>query len=187
MLADTDVKMAGYGDGVPAMQKRMIEAMQTIPGVTSVGLVGPFQPLTMGGEMANVFNDKTNDLTPPNAAAEVFLYNISPDYFRAAGTALLMGRSISWHDDKNSPPVAVVNREFATRIFGSVTNALGGYYKMKDGTRVKVVGIAEDGKYFSLTEKPQLAMFLPILQSPSGETWLVVRSGRDPRQLGAAI
>jgi ABC-type antimicrobial peptide transport system permease subunit len=30
-------------------------------------------------------------------------------------------------------------------------------------------------------------MFLPILQAPSIATWLVVRSDRDPRQLGTAI
>ena len=30
-------------------------------------------------------------------------------------------------------------------------------------------------------------MFLPILQSPSSDTWLVVRSSRDPQQLAAAI
>ena len=30
-------------------------------------------------------------------------------------------------------------------------------------------------------------MFLPILQSPSSETWLVVRSNRDPQQLAAAM
>ena len=105
------------------------------------------------------------------------MYNISPEYFQAAGTALLAGRALSWHDDKNSPRVAVVNRAFAGKIFGSITNALGGHYKMKDGTRVEVVGIVEDGKYFNLAEDPQPAMFLPILQSPSSVSWLVVRSG----------
>jgi hypothetical protein len=57
-----------------------------------------------------------------------------------------------------------VNRQFARKIFGSVTNAVGGYYKMPDGTRIRVVGIAEDGKYGSLTEDPLPAMFLAILQ-----------------------
>lgn len=39
MLAETDLDMAGYSpDALPAMQKRMIESMQTIAGVTSVGL-----------------------------------------------------------------------------------------------------------------------------------------------------
>jgi hypothetical protein len=37
---------------------------------------------------------------------------------------------------------------------------------MPDGTRIQVMGIAEDGKYESLTEGPQPAMFLPILQCP---------------------
>jgi ABC-type antimicrobial peptide transport system permease subunit len=49
------------------------------------------------------------------------------------------------------------------------------------------VGIVEDGKYFNLAEKPELAMFLPILQSPSSESWLVVRSGRDPQQVADGI
>jgi hypothetical protein len=44
--------------------------------------------------------------------------------------------------------------EFARRIFGSVTSAMGGHYKMSEGTRTQVVGIAEDGKYASLTEDP---------------------------------
>src|SRR5439155_21337092 len=56
-----------------------------------------------------------------------------------------------------------------------------------DGTRVEVVGIVEDGKYNSLTEDPTPAMFLPILQSPSSESYMVVRSSRDPQQLAAAI
>jgi predicted permease len=188
LLANTDLGMAGYSsDSMPAMQRRMIDAMQQIPGVDAVGLVGSLQPLAMGGNTPMVFADKTTDLTPSKAAANAFLYNISPDYLRAAGTALLTGRTLSWQDDKNSPPVAVVNEEFARELFGSVKNAVGGHFKMRDGTRVEVVGIVEDGKYFSLTEKQQPAMFLPILQSPSPQSWLVVRSQRDPQPLAAAM
>jgi ABC-type lipoprotein release transport system permease subunit len=51
-----------------------------------------------------------------------------------------------------------------------------------------VVGIVEDGKYSpNITEEPRPAIFLPILQSPSTETWLVVRSSGNPRQLAAAM
>src|SRR5580658_3020309 len=40
MLVDTRLSMAGYsGDSVPAMQRRMIDALKAIPGVQSVGLV----------------------------------------------------------------------------------------------------------------------------------------------------
>jgi ABC-type antimicrobial peptide transport system permease subunit len=115
------------------------------------------------------------------------MYHISPEYLHAEGTPLLSGRTLTWHDDKNSPRVAVVNRQFARKVFGSVRSAMGGYYKMPDGIRVQVVGITEDGKYGSLTEDPRPAMFLPILQWPSSQTWMIIRSDRDPRQLGPAI
>jgi len=187
MLVDTDLSTADYrGDRVPPMQKRMIDALETIPGVESVGLADQM-PLGDSQPDSNVFTDSTSDLRPSNAAADAIMLKISPEYFHAAGTALLSGRTFTWHDDQNSPRVAVVNRLFARKIFGSITNALGGYYKMPDGTRIQVVGVAEDGKYGSLTENPAPAMFLPILQSPSGSTWLVVRSDRDPQQLGPAI
>ena len=71
------------------MQKRMIEAMEAIPGVSSVGLVGQYQPLTMGGRTENVFTDKTVDIKPSNAATEAFEYNISPEYLHAAGNGFV--------------------------------------------------------------------------------------------------
>jgi hypothetical protein len=63
----------------------------------------------MGGSRANVFKNETRDLRQSNAAALAFMYNISPEYFHAAGTSLLPGRIVSWHDDKDAPRVAVVN------------------------------------------------------------------------------
>jgi predicted permease len=187
MVMNTTPSMAGYhGNAVPAMQKRMIKAMETIPGVESVGLIDR-TPLYGGGHGAAIFTDETTDLRPSNATTVVYKYTISPEYFRAAGTALLAGRAFSWHDDSNSPRVAVVNREFSGKIFGAATNAIGRYFKLRDGTRVQVVGIVEDGKYLNLTEDPEAAMFIPVLQSPSNETWLVVRSNRDPRQLAPAL
>ena len=115
------------------------------------------------------------------------MFNISPDYFRASGTSLLAGRAFTWHDDTNAPRVAVVNREFASKILGSVPDAVGRYFKLRDGTRVRVVGLVEDGKYVNLTEGQKPAMFFPLLQSPASWTWLVVRSSRDPQQLAAAM
>jgi predicted permease len=187
MLVETDLSMAGYGrDRAPAMQKRMIDALQALPGVESVGLADEV-PLGDGGDDSIVFTDNTSDLRPSNAAADAEIFNISPEYFHAAGTALLSGRAFTWHDDQSSQRIAVVNREFARKIFGSVSSAMGRYYKMRDGTRIQVVGVAEDGKYNSLTENPQPVMFLPILQSPSKSTCLVVHLNGGLQQLGTAI
>jgi ABC-type antimicrobial peptide transport system permease subunit len=166
----------------------MIHALETIPGVERVGLVNNYAPLLYAaGSRANVFKEETADLKPANAAARPYRYDISPEYFRAAGTALLAGRDLTGHDEKNAPAVAVVNREFAVKMFGAITNAVGRYYKMQDGSRVQVVGVVEDGKYMSLTEDPEPAIFPPFLQSPASASDLVVRSSRDPQQLAADI
>jgi predicted permease len=189
MLVSVNLAMVGYGgERVPDMQKRMIGAMETIPGVERAGLVNGYPPLVYAaGSRTNVFKDETVDLRQSNTAATPYEYDVSPGYFDAAGTSLLAGRSFSWHDDRNAPPVAVVNREFAGKMFGSLRNAVGGHYKLQDGRRLEVVGVVEDGKYMNLTEDPQLAMFFPFLQSPSGQAYLLVRSHRDPQQLAAAM
>jgi predicted permease len=187
LLVVTSLSMSGYsGDGLPVMQKRMIEALENVPGVQSVGSVDRL-PLYYGANGTRVFTDDTSDLRPANAAAEVMVYLISPGYFDAARTSLLAGRTLSWHDDKNSPRVAVVNQEFARRIFGSPSKAIGSYFKAKDGARVQVVGMVESGKYESLAEDPQAAMFFPFMQVPSSETCLVVRVNGDPQQVAATV
>jgi predicted permease len=188
MLVDTDLSMAGYSaDKMPAMQRRMIDAMAAIPGVKQVGLVDT-PPLHMGWAVSPVFSDTAIDLKPSNAVSQAILYKVSPEYFQAAGTALLSGRAFTWDDGKDAPRVAVVNGEFARRILGKASDAVGSRFKMPDGSRIEVVGVAEDGKYTAnLAEDPQPAMFLPILQWPVNDTWLIVRSNRDPQQLAEAI
>jgi predicted permease len=187
MTASVNLATAGYSaDKVPTMQRRMIEEMGTIPGVEVVGLVNGYPPLVYtAGNRAGVYKEETSDLRPANAAAMPFRYEVSPGYFDAAGTSLLAGRNVSWQDDKNAPAVAVINRDFAVTMFGSVTGAVGRHYRLQDGTHVLVVGVVEDGKYMSLTEAQQPAMFLPFLQSPASAAYLVVRSKRDPQQLAA--
>jgi predicted permease len=187
-IVNTDLSMAGYrAERVPEMQKRMLDALKTIPGIESVGLID-WPPLISGAyNDSYVFSDQSTDLSPSNAVALPFSFRMSPEYFQAAGTALLAGRTFSWHDDKSTQRVAVVNREFAVKMFGSAVNALGHFYKLRDGTRIQVVGIVESGKYKGITDDSAPAMFLPILQSPTLATNLVIRSSRDPRQVAGAI
>jgi predicted permease len=187
MLVDTDFSMAGYRpDRVPAMQKRMIETLAAIPGVESVGLSDNVQ-LGDGSSDTVLYADATSDLRPANAASQPFVFNISPGYFHAAGVALLAGRDFTWHDDQDAPRVAVVNPELARKLFGSTPNVVGKHFKLRDGSRAQVVGLVEQGKYQSLTEDPAPAIFLPVLQSPSTSTFLVVHSTREPLTLTAAI
>ena len=187
MLAQTDLHMAGYADDQRlVMQRRMLDAAAAIPGVTAAGYADRLA-LSIGGNDSSVYSDTTTDYGPKNSVADAQQFNVSPDYFRAAGTALLAGRSFTLHDDSKAPTVAVVNREFARKVFGSVDKALGGHYKVWGGTRVEIVGVVEEGKYETLTEDDQPAMFYSFLQQPSNNVRLVVRSDRAPQEIAAAL
>jgi predicted permease len=187
VIANTDLDMAGYsGDRVPAMQRRMQDALEKVPGVTAVGLIDRL-PLSMEWSDQGIFKEESTDLSVSHEAMEAVVQGISPGYLRAAGTTLLAGRDFTWHDDEKAPLVALVNPEFARRLFGSESAAVGRYFKKMDGSRIEIVGIVEDGKYKTITETPDPAVFRPILQAPSSSTWLVIRSRRNPQEVAAAV
>jgi predicted permease len=187
MLVKTDLHMAGYnGDQRVQMQKRMLDAAGAIPGVDTVGYSDRL-PLSLGGGDSDVFTDTTTDFRPTNAVADAQNLQVSPDYFRAAGTAFLAGRTFTMHDDDKAPLVAVVNREFARKVFGSVSKAIGGHFKFWGGKRAEVVGVVENGKYQTLTEDQKPAMFFSFLQLQSSDTWILVRSKRDPHEIATAL
>jgi predicted permease len=186
LLAETNLNMSGYkGDRVPAMQKRMIGELQALPGVAQVGLVSS-PPLKMGWEDVDIFSDRTPDLRPSSSAGDAVFFAVSPEYFQAAGTAFLSGRLFTLQDDGDAPRVAVINQQLARNLFGSATNAIGRHFKTRNEGRLQVVGIVEDGKYTAnIAEDPQNAIFVPILQNPRTDTWLVVRSNGGAQLAGA--
>ncbi len=176
MLVASDLHMAGYtGDRVPQMQRRMLDAVAAIPGVTKAGLIDN-SPLSLGSGDSFVYY-----------AADAMNYNISPGYIEAAGTRLLAGRDVTFRDDKPAPKVALVNREFAVKVFGSVQKAIGGHFKYWGGERAEVVGVVENGRYRSLTEDQMPAMFFSYQQHEASGTRLVVRTQRDPQEMTRAL
>ncbi len=187
MQVNTDLSMSGYkGDQIPVMQRRMLDAIQGIPGVTAAGFADRI-PLNIGWSDTWVYRDSTTDYKPANRVTDAMEYKASPGYFEAAGTTMRAGRGFTWDDKKGAPMTAVVNQEFARVVFGSEQNAIGRWFKIWGGTRVQVVGICENGKYVTLSEDPQPAMFLSILQSASDDTWFIVRSNHGPEELGPAL
>ena len=49
------------------------------------------------------------------------------------------------------------------------------------------IPIVEGGKYKTLSEEPQPAMFLPMLQSPSTWTWMIVRADHNAQDLAPVL
>jgi predicted permease len=186
-LVNTDLHMAGYsGDNVAQIQHRMLEAVSAIPGVTAAGSISQI-PLGLGGPDSEVFKDTVTDYRSSNAAGDAMDYDTSPGYLQAAGTKLLAGRDLRLDDDRKAPTVALINKQFAVKVFGSVQGAIGGHFKFWSGNRAEVVGVVEDGKYRTMTEDQQPAMFFSFEQHDDSSTWLVVRSQRDPQEMARAL
>jgi predicted permease len=187
MLAGTDLTMAGYREEefLP-LQKRMLEETARLPGVSAAGVID--RTLLGNGCCGSegVFRAGTTDFRK-----EVFdgrNFSISPGYLEAAGTRLVSGRNYTWHDDANSPQVAIVNATFARMMFGNVP-AVGQHFLLFRGTHPKeIVGVVEDGKYQTLTEEPQPAMFFPLSQEVNdNDTVLVIRSALPWSEMAAAL
>jgi MacB-like periplasmic core domain/FtsX-like permease family len=189
MLADLDLSQLDQaGDLAVEKKKALLEAARNIPGVTAVGIVNR-TPFT-GGHGIPIFPPGTTEFKLNNSVLAAYVYQMSPGYLDAAGTRLLSGRDVSWHDTPKTPYVAIVNKTFARKMWGETpsgeTQAIGHRFILS-GNLTEVVGVAEDGKYHDLQEAPQPAVYLPLSQIEQSDTVLVVRSRRAPSEIAAAL
>ena len=185
MLADLDLSQVGQaGDVAVEKKKAAIEAIRSIPGVTAAGTVSR-TPFTGGMHGIPIFRPGTTEFKLNNSVLAPYVFTMSPGYLEAAGTRLLGGRDVSWHDTAKTPYVAVVNVTFARRMWGD-TPAIGQHFVLW-GNLTEVVGMAEDGKYHDMQESRQPVVYVPLPQSEQSETVFVVRSRRAPGEMAAAL
>jgi predicted permease len=186
MLVEMDLSQVGQeSDTVSEKKKAMIEVVRAIPGVAAVGTVSR-TPMTGGMRGVPIFPPGTTDFNLDNSVLAPYVFSMtSPGYFGAAGTRLLRGRDVSWHDTPNTPYVAIVNETFARTMWGEMP-ALGQRFVLW-GHLTEVVGVAENGKYHDLQESPHPVVYIPLSQSDPREAVFVVRSRLAPGELSAAL
>jgi predicted permease len=187
VLTQFDLSQAGYSNDSAAsrFQRQLLERVSQLPGVEAAGYANT-TPLSLDATMTAVFPPQSADFRPSHKAFDAYLYEVSPGYLAAAATPLLAGRDVSVTDTGKTPAVAIVNREFARRLFHS-EDAVGRYFKNRSGALIRIVGIMGDGKYFTFSEDPQAAAFFPISQKPDTSTALIVRTRRDSADMAATI
>jgi predicted permease len=183
MIAEVAVTEEG-GVPVETKKKAMLEAVRSIPGVTAAATVSKV-PFTGGLRGVPIFAPGTTEFTLNNAVLEPYGLTMSPGYFETAGTRLLSGRDVSWHDTADTPFVAVVNTTFARKMWGDAP-AIGQRFIVFGHLR-EVVGVVEDSKYNEIGESPPPAFYLPFAQHEQANTTFVVRSQRPQNEMAAAL
>lgn len=120
---------------------------------------------------------------------------ITPDYFRTVGTQLISGRHFTAQDDKNHPPVIIVNETFV-RSFLRDGEVLGTRIKTNQPPRIwrdpnyewfEIVGVVRDVKSAGLKEAGEPTYYLPVAQAPITDMVLLVRTASEPTSIVSAV
>ena len=136
-----------------------------LPGVRAAAVSGGLL-LTTGTRSAGPVVRPGEPEPLPNRGMNVPYLSVGPGYFDAWGADLARGRTFTERDTAASPRVAVVNQEFARRVFGNEAAALGKRFRLGPATNrpAEIVGIVRDGKYDNLYEGRKAVVFLPLAQ-----------------------
>ncbi|MDP9120404.1 MAG: ABC transporter permease [Acidobacteriota bacterium] len=165
--------------------RQMVERVGALPGVRSAAVAGhlPLGVKIVSEKVLAEGQPVSDDRHRP----EVDLVAVGPGYFETLGIPLVQGRAFGWHDDHDTPGVAIVN-ETAARHFWAGQTALGKRFKIgKSDAWVEVVGVARDGKYRTLGEEPQPFLYRPYLQSYSSSMTLIAATTVDEQETLRAV
>ncbi len=171
-----DVGLNGYSDDrAKAFEQRLRDRLATLPGIDVIG-ISNWLPLGPGQSNTTLYAEG-KPVPPVNQAPHPYYYNVSDKYFRAMQTRLVAGREFDQRDRPGSTAVAIVNQALAHRLFPN-ENALGKRFRQGATSTdwVQIVGIVQDGKYQSLNDTAELALFWPRSQRYDAFTTIVARS-----------
>ena len=171
--------------------KRLDEGLRDDPATRLSGLVSE---LPLGGwRMMHNMIVEGQPTVPEGQEPEVYTHEVSPGYFAAIGTPLLLGRGTTEGDTRTSPLVGVVNEAFVRR-FAPDRNPLGLRARWARGEPdawMTVVGVVADARFEALHESQQPTIYTPYSQKQQPwKRWTAVvvrsRSG-DPTLLADAV
>lgn len=182
-VAGFDLGLAGYDEEKGRQfEQQALRSVEKLPGVQSAAYSNSV-PLSIDENRTGVVPEDQPNVSASEVKA-AFRYQVSPGFFKTLGIKLLAGRDFTWHDDRKSPPVAIVNHALSRQIFHT-ENAIGKRFHGPGGAMVEIVGMAEDGKYESPVESPAPALFVPFLQSYNTTHTLIVRSSIPEQEMVA--
>ena len=100
---------------------------------------------------------------------DVLFNRTGPGYFRTMVVPFVAGRDFDAHDDLAAPKVAIVNEQFARKIFQG-KNPIGRTFRREEfgdrpDSQFLVVGVVRNTKYFELREDFQPIAYIPEAQN----------------------
>jgi putative ABC transport system permease protein len=184
LLASIDLVPAGYDAAHGrAFYRDLLARVRTIPGVEAASLANRV-PL-MFWMIGNVRLQVDGYTPAPNEDLVVDSNGIGSDYLRTMGIGLVAGREFTDRDTAGTQDVCLVNETLARRYFAG-RSPIGGHIRLGPRT-IEVVGVARDGKYTWITEKPRPYLYLASPQWYRADTVLHVKTAGNPGAIVSAV
>ena len=157
--------------------REVVRRVSSLPGVEAAGLTDAL-PLER--------NRTWNIMVPgkiyrPGEMPLVFVYVVSPGYFRAMGIRLIAGRDFLEHDPMQDRQPVIVNETVARTLYPDLDPI--GRPAVTGKTELTIVGVVANVRQTSLDESPALQMYLDVGLGGGLNPDLIVRTPLEPASL----
>ncbi|HEV7672586.1 MAG TPA: ABC transporter permease [Thermoanaerobaculia bacterium] len=181
LLASVDLELQGYDEPKGRQFLRNVrEHLAALPSVENVSYAD-FPPLSLNRQQASI-QPEGFEAAEGSDVPIIGYSRVGPEFFKTMGISLLQGRGFSATDQTDTPLVAVVNQTLADQYWPH-QQAIGKHLTFGSGKRLEVVGVARDGKYFSVGEEPTPYVYAPLEQGYRGAVTFVVQTQSNPALL----
>ncbi len=154
------------GQMVMRIQNDILDQLQSIPGVASVGLSAavPMEGVEPNWDILYVEHHDYGRSDPPLR----FFNYISPGYLQSMGTRIVAGRDFTWNEVYGFRQEVIVSENFARENWGSPAAAIG--RRVRQFTTLpwsEVIGVAQDVRYEGVNDKAPAIVYWPaVINSP---------------------
>jgi predicted permease len=157
------VRGGQHSDRQRVMLERLAARARPIPGVSAVAYATAV-PLTTKSASSSGRSVHFEGTDRPRHV-EYYHMDVGPSYFATLGIPLVNGRDFGSADRAGSPPVVIVNEEFARRYLDS--RAIGRRFQYageKNPIVYEIVGVVANSKSRTIGEELRGAIYFPMAQ-----------------------
>ncbi|HEX8188384.1 MAG TPA: ABC transporter permease [Pyrinomonadaceae bacterium] len=168
-----------------AFHREVVERVGHLAGVESAAVVRGLPFSGNGGSMT--YNVPGQAPPPPGQESKTLENAIDPNYLPTVGLPLVRGRNFTHADGPDTPPVILVNRTLAEKLWPG-EDPLGRRIELPEAKlTASVVGVVGDAKQYDIAEQQRPQIYTAYAQNPHIFGTLVVRSRVEPLSLAEAV
>jgi putative ABC transport system permease protein len=175
-------------EAAAAFYQRALERVAAQPGIEAAGGANSLPPTVLQRVTGFAIHDEPGTAIGDDRSAA--FVGATPDYFRALGITVVRGRVFAATDRTGGPPVVILNRSLAQRLFPG-GDAVGQRIRLispnqSPDARV-IVGVVGDVKYQGLELRSPDTIYTPYAQTAFPWLYGVVRTRGEPLAMAGAV